>query len=420
MRILFIYPRMQLQLANGNISPTAVLNLASFAKREGNDVCIFERNIDKKSISETMEEFKPDAVVCTLVFAQQITDMQAVCQELRFSYPNCPILCGGLMATLIPELILREGLADYIGIGEGEYTLLELLEVISGRREASTVQSLVYLDQNDQVVRTPLRPFADLSDFPETDFSLLPMEKYFSLLPGGLSRTLTVYSSKGCPSQCTFCFNIFYHRCQYRSRKRETVMREIESLVRDYDADGIMFIDEIWGLDKAELCAYCDNIAALSDKVGKQMRWGCEARIGILSPEELRRMAESGCSLIVFGLESGSPEMLNRIKKGYPLNKIESDFNICKEVGISTWASTIFGFPDETPSQIKQTVHTIFRLNPTIYGTGLFYASPGSVEYNKLVSAGRLKPPSDLVSWSELGERLFMATNYSAIPDREL
>lgn len=420
MRILFIYPKMSLYLATGNMQPGAVLCLASFIQQENHQVSIYERNIDKQSLSQVIADFDPNVVVCTLMFAQQIADMQTVCRELRADFPALPILCGGLTASLISDFILQEGLADYVGIGEGEYTLLELLEVVNRQRDPSDVQSLVYLDQNGQVIYTPQRPFADLSKFPDTDYSLLPMEKYFALFPGGLSHSLTVFTSKGCPFQCTFCFNKAYHRCQRRVRTRPSVMREIEALVAGCGAEGILFCDDLWGFDKDELRAYCSDITALSAKLGKQINWGCETRIGVLSPEDLRCMADAGCRLIVFGLESGSPEMLKRIKKDYPLHRVESDFENCKAAGIVIWASAIFGFPGETPSQIRQTVHTIFRLNPTIYGTGLFYASPGSAEYNKLVDEGRLTPPSNLADWSEMGDRQFMGENYSAIPDREL
>ena len=419
MRILFVYPRMPRNLTSGNMPPLAVLSLASFMKREGHDVRVYERNIDKKCVSEMIDGFGPDAFVCTLLLAQQIADMQIVCKELRALRPGIPILCGGLTASLIPELILQEGLVDYIGIGEGEYTLMELLEVVSGRRDPSTVQSLVYLDPNGQPVHTPLRPFANLADFPDTDFSLLPMDKYFSYFPKA-PHTLGVYASKGCPCQCTFCFNAAYHRCQYRARVRASVMREIESLVSDCDADGILFFDELWGVDKEELRAYCNDIASLSERLRKPIRWGCQTSIGVLRLEDMKCMADSGCWFISFGLESGSPEVLKRVKKGYALTKVETDANNCKAAGMCVMLNAIFGFPDETPAQIKQTVHTIFRLNPTIYATGLFYVSPGTEEYNKLVSSGRLKPPGDLAGWSEVEERRFMETNYSAIPDREL
>jgi len=277
----------------------------------------------------------------------------------------------------------------------------------------------VYLDKAGRPVHTPLRPFADLAEFPDTDFSLLPMDRFFTYFPEA-PRTMTLYASKGCPAQCTFCFNTVYHRCQRRVRARQSVMREVEMLVSVYSADGILFVDEAWGLDNEDLRMYCADIAAMSQKLGKQIRWSCITRIGVLGFDDMRLMADTGCWMISFGLESGSPEMLKRIKKGYPLKRVETDVNNCKSLGIKVWVSAIFGFPSETPAQIKQTVHTIFRLNPTIYGTGTFYASPGAAEYNNLVASGRLAPPSDLKSWAKLGERQFMDKNYSAIPDREL
>jgi len=398
----------------------AVLSLASFIQAQGHQVRIHERNLDDISLSRVLNEFRPEVVVFTLMFAQQLADMQNAHKQLRAERPELPVLCGGQMASLIPELLLREGLTDYVGIGEGEYTLLELLEVIEGRREPATVQSLVYLDANGAPVHTPLRPFADLSEFPDTDFTLLPTEKYDISLPGDLNRGLTVYASKGCPSKCTFCYNAAYHRCQYRLRPRESVMREIEALVTTYNAEGIIFVDDLWGLRKEDLRAYCDFFVALSARLGRTIWWACETRIGVLSREDLRHMADAGCKAIMIGLESGSPEVLKRIKKGYPLNRVVSDFENCATAGIATMADAIFGIPGETPTQIKQTIHTIFRLNPTIYAVGMFIATPGSEEYSKLATAGKLTPPATISDWADFGERFFLGGNYSAIPNREL
>lgn len=420
MRILFVYPRMDLSMALDAMPPYGPLYLASFLQREGHEVRIYERNIDRTPLARAVEAFRPDVIVCTLLFTKQIADMQTLCRALRASHPGLPILCGGLTASLVPEQLLRDHLADYVGVGEGEYTLLELLEVVQGKRDPSTVQSLVYLDAGGEAVHTPLRPFANLAEFPETDFSLLPMDKYFVYFPRA-PRTTMVFASKGCPFQCTFCFNAAYHRCQYRARKRETVMREIEALVADWGADGIIFNDELWGLDRAEMYAYCDDILALSKKLGKPIHWICETRIGMMQYEDFKRMADSGCWMLSFGLESGSPEMLRRLKKTYPLDRVETDVNNCKAVGIGIAANGIFGFPDETPAQVRQTIHTIFRLNPTIYSTGLYITFPGTEEYNKLVASGRLAPLGALKEWArELEERKFMVHNFSAIPDREL
>jgi radical SAM superfamily enzyme YgiQ (UPF0313 family) len=421
MRILFVYPCMPRSLALGDMPPYGPLFLASFVQQEGHEVRIYERNIEKTPLVRVMDEFRPDVIVGTLLFGGQIPDMQAVCKQLRSRYPGLPILCGGLTASMIPELLLQEGLADYVGISEGEYTLLELLEVVRGQRDPSTVQSLVYLDSSGKAVHTPLRPFADLTKFPETDYSLLPMDQYATFFPE-VPRVSVVHSSKGCPFQCTFCFSPGYYRCQYRTRRRQTVMREIETLVTDFGMDGVVFNDELLGFHKEELHAYCDDISALSKQLGKAIRWGGETRFGMLKYEDFKHMADTGCWLLAFGLESGSPDMLKRLKKTYPLDKVETDINNCKAVGIRTMTNAIFGFPDETPAQVKQTVHTIFRLNPTIYSTGLYIVLPGTAEYDSLVCAGRIEPLRDLQDWSstKVEERKFMVQNLSSIPDREL
>ncbi|MDR1734942.1 MAG: B12-binding domain-containing radical SAM protein [Oscillospiraceae bacterium] len=421
MRILFVYPLLTKFVSpfRGITLPVSVLQVASFVQAKGHTVQIADRNVQGAASCKRIERFKPDAIAFTVMFTHQIQDFIAESNAIRRKYPELPILSGGLTATLLAESIIKDGNADYVGLNEGEYTLLELLEVISGKRTPDTVQSLVYRTPDGEIVQTAQRSFVDLADFPLADYSLLPMDKYAASYPG-VSRAFPVIASKGCPAACTFCVSKAYNRGCCRQRSRESVMQEIRTLVTEYDADGIIFYDETFGVDKAALEGHCADFIALRTESGKPIKWLCESRIGVLTRDDLDRMANAGCIMIQFGIENGSPEILQRIKKGYNPAKVETDIRNCKSSGIRPLTSLILGFPDETEAQIRQTIHLIFRLNTETYSAGYYYASLCSEDYNRLVAERRLVPVQSLSKHKKTGNRYSVDTNYAAIPTKEL
>jgi len=379
----------------------------------GHAVRIFDHQLER-DIAKAVAEFKPDAVAITLLSQTMIPDAMESARAMKAL--GLPVFWGGHMASAIPEEIARSGLADYVGISEGEYTLLELLEVVAGRRAPDTVPGVAYVDENGEYHRTPDRPFADLADFPPLDYSLVPMGRFAS---GFLfaDRVFMMVTSKGCPHQCTFCFNREYHRCQRRAYPREVIFRQIETLVRDYGADGLIFGDEVFGTDKRELRAFCEGLKALNLGV----KWYTESVVGALARSDLALMYDAGCRMLAFGLECGSAEMRKKIHKYYDASKVDETFRNCREVGIRAAAFFIIGFPGETPGQVRETVRLYFRLQPDSTGLCLYLPIPGSQLYRELEASGQLRPKKTLeaygaspIGWNRETE------NFSRVPTKEL
>jgi len=143
---------------------------------------------------------------------------------------HLPVLWGGHTASAIPEEAARSGCVDYVGISEGEYTMLELLE---GRRAPETVPGIAYVDERGEYRRTPDRPFANLADFPPLDYSLIPTRKFYTPLPFA-SRLFIMMASKGCIYKCAFCFNSEYHRCQWRAYPLDVIFQQMKYLAEGF------------------------------------------------------------------------------------------------------------------------------------------------------------------------------------------
>ena len=412
MNILLINPSVGF-LPSTQPAPLGLLSIGSYLKAHGCQVRLYDRNIEKTPLAQVMETFRPDAAGVSVISTQPLADGAAVSRALRAQ--GIPVVWGGQMASVVPELILREGAADYIVVGEGEVVFRALLRAIERKEDLSRVNGIVYLDETGSACRTPEPGFADLADFPVIDWSLTDPKKYFRSHMCCTKMTF-LYRSKGCYSRCTFCSNESFHHCQYRKRPDAHVLAEIKELAEEHGLNGVEFADELFGVNKRELYEFCDGLRDLN----LEFVWGCSTRLNHMTREDLQYMYGAGCRWIFYGVESGSPDMLLRIKKGINLDKIDREFRDCREIGIAAYAGFIIGLPDETEDQLRDTARLMLRLETNFINTLMFYPIPGSALYNELVESGRLVPPGALQGLGAFSLFQQMSANYSNVPLRDL
>jgi len=394
-------------------APLGLLSIGSYLKERGFHVRIYDRSIDKKPLEKVIQEFRPDAVGVSMISTLPLADGAAVSRRIRAL--GIPVVWGGQMASAAPELVLREGVADYVVVGEGEITFHELLRAIEQKSDVTQIKGIVYQDETGAICRKPEREFANLADFPITDWSIIDPPNYFRSHMC-CTKMFYLYCSKGCPCRCTFCSNESFHHCKYRKRPNEHVLAEIKELATKYGLNGVEFADELFGVNKRELYEFCDNLRDLHLNVA----WGCSTRLNHLRREDLQYMYDSGCRWIFYGVESGSPEMLKRVRKEIDHANIDQEFRNCSEIGIAAIAGFIIGLPDETEGQLLQTVRLMQRLETNFINTLMFYPIPGSALYQELVSKKRLAPPETLRDLGAFSLFQQKSGNYSSVPKREL
>jgi len=412
MNVLLMNPS-QGFLPSTQTTPLGLLSIGSYLKERGYRVRLYDRNVDKTPLEKCLQEFRPDAVGVSVISTPPLADGAAISRRIREL--GIPVIWGGQMASAAPELVLREGVADYVVVGEGELSFYALLRALEQKQDAAGVGGIAYRDKAGAICRTPEREFANLADFPVTDWSLIDPPKYFRSHMC-CSKMMFLYCSKGCPCRCTFCSNESFHHCQYRKRPNEHVLTEIKELATKYGLNGVEFADELFGVNKRELYDFCDSLRGL----GLDFVWGCSTRLNHLKREDLQYMYDSGCRWIFYGVESGSPEMLKRIRKGIDTSIIDQEFRHCGEIGIVAYAGFIIGLPEETEDQLRQTVRLMLRLETNFINTLMFYPIPGSALYKELVSKKRLIPPETLRDLGAFSLFQQKSGNYSNVPKREL
>ncbi len=414
MRVLLVSPKTE-KCNRAKSLPLGLLSIASFLAAHGHQVRLYDRAVEKISLSEAVRAFSPGLVGVSLITYKMLEDALAVSEFCKAK--GLPVIWGGPTASVLPEAVFKNACVDAVSVGEGEETWLDLANAYAAgpAPELSRIPGLALRDGSGGVFFTPQRPFTDLSVLPDTDWSFVDVEQYFQT-SYGCKRMLYLYSAKGCPFRCVFCYNKEFHRCTYRKRPLEPLLREIRFLVENHGMDGVYFADELWCRSVREMHETCDALKSLQ----LDFVWGCQTRIGIFGQEDFDYMYASGCRWVFFGVESGSPRVLQAMNKHMDYELVVPTFAACKRAGIVTIGSFIAGFPGETEDDMRQTVALIERLDTTLINLNFFIVMPGSDIYYRLVEEGRYPRITDLHRLEEEDFMLLLKNNFSEISTRDL
>lgn len=414
MKVLLINPKItQLSRRRKATSvPLGLLAIASYIKTKGHTVKIVDQTIKSENIEKHIKSFNPDVVGVSV--HSTVTGMSAVKVSKTAKKYNKPVIWGGYIASQLTETCFQEGCVDFIVRGEGEITLSELLDKIEHGGSFYDIDGLAFVDRNGIHINKD-REFADLASFPVTDWSFINPGIYSQAYLSS-QKMIYLYLSKGCPGECTFCYNPKYYKCMQSKRPPEQVVEEIEYLVKNFGIDGVYFADEFFYPGKEDLTTF---IRLITEK-NLDIKWGGQTRLGVYSKEELQQMYDAGCRWLLCGVESGCEARIKEIKKGINLKKAKETFDNCREIGINTQSSFIIGYPGETEEELKETVSFALSLNASLCPMNIFYYQPGTEIFENVVSSGQYNPPKTLKEWGKSQSDEYYETNLSKIPHKDL
>ena len=394
------------------VIPLGLLSIATHLKNNGHTVKIVDRSVENIRIEKILNSFEPDIVGISSLTFGSFNDALKVSGLVKEQ--DIPVVWGGQIPSLVPEIVLKEGCVDCVVMGDGEIAMLELLEAFFCGKPLSEIDGIAYIE-NGEIKITKPRELADLSLFPIIDWSFVDPSKYF-IRNVSCKRTLHIYSSKGCPGQCTYCYSPCFSRGEWRPRPMEYIISEIKYLVENFDLDGIYFADDLISPNRDYLSLFCSSLKAS----GIEFFWGCNMRADTCTREELQMMYDSGCRWILFGIESGSKERQKLIKKRLDLDKAGITVDWCREIGILTTTSFIVGYPDETVEELKETVSYMLALNSDVKVTGTYGVIPKSGLYDYLIKNNRIEAPQSYSEWKKLKWLDKLGKNFSAVPAIDL
>ena len=335
--------------------------MAAVLEKNGYDVTVVDAPAYKMTYKETehaIRRFEPDIVGITSVAATFTSAIQ-VAKDIKTSCPRALTVFGGPHATVMDKQIISENEeVDVVVRGEGEQTIADLARYASnsGLKNLNEVEGITFRKEGG-VVRTPDRPLIqNLDELPFPAYHYFPLRKYQIFRKLGLPMV----TSRGCASQCTFCYVPQIAGNNFRARSPKNVVDELEWTQNEYKADFITFTDEVFTYEKERVFEICSEIKRRNLKVP----WDCQTSADYVSRELLAKMRSANCQLICFGVESGSQEILNAMKKGTTVKQNEMAVKWAKEIGLSVVISLIIGYPGETKESLKQTFDFIKKTEP--------------------------------------------------------
>lgn len=430
MKVLLIHPVIR-EWAKPNCFPSGLGYLAAEIINAGHEVEIYDCNATRPS-DEEFEKFIANSdydLVGTGGIVTIYKTIKKIVVKLKEIHPDRPIIVGGSCGTSAPAVVMNRTPADFVCIGEGERTLIELLNVLQNNGDESTVNGIWYRKEDGSTAATPPRAIIkDIDALPLPRWDLFPMDVYVKNPIGavnvnkwndgsGASDTpgsMNLVSSRGCPYHCTYCYHDFMG-AGYRFRSARNIFDEIVILKERYGVQYFHFTDDCFIINKNNVLEFCDLM--INANLG--VEWGCAGRVNLMTEELILKMKEAGCVFIGYGIESGSPSILESIKKKVKVEQAEEAIRLTqKHFG---WAdcSFIVGLPGETKETIRETIEFCKRTNlaPEV----VFFATPypGTELFDIAKKAGKIPDDEEFIlSLGEQGEQVLV--NFTEFSDEEL
>lgn len=387
--------------------PLSLLAIGAFLEKEGFEVTIYDKRKDNSAHEKILSQLKGSLVVgITSLTGPQIADGIELSKKIKRSNANVPVVWGGWHASLLPEQTLSNPYIDFVVRGQGEITFVELLEALQRKAPLESVQGLLF-KKDGKIIDNGSRGSIDINQFPFLAYHLIDMTKY----PGRPSTPSDVYTTirtqQGCPYRCEFCAEpIVYKRKSVRYTPKRTV-DEIERLVNDYGITEISFQDPTFILSVKHLKAFCNEMIRRKLKV----KWGATARyttIARMDGDTLALLKKSGCDILHPGVEAGSQEMMDYIKKDQKLDYLIDCVEKLVRYEIRGLYSFIIGMPGEPEGEISkvfQLVKKIKEKDPEAIVPINFYTPyPISPLYHKAIAQG-FQEPQTLEGWQDFSAR---------------
>jgi anaerobic magnesium-protoporphyrin IX monomethyl ester cyclase len=363
--------------------PLGISYIAAVLEKNSVDVSIIDASameMDWYELGKEIEKISPDVVAITAL-TPTIEQALETAKIAKSILPESTIILGGYHPTFTFKKLLENEFLDIIIIGEGEYTMLEVVQSLLNGSELRRVKGIATRD----FVTPPREIIEDLDTLPFPARHLLPMDKYKILnikLPTG-----TLVSGRGCPYQCSFCSSAAMHGKKLRLRSAQNVVDEMEHLINDHHAETIAFMDDTFTINKKRVEEICDELK----KRDLDVYWGCTTRVDTLSLDLLKKMKDSGCITLFMGVESSDQLILNNVNKQTTINKVKKAFEMARNYDMRTIASVVLGMPGDSRENILKTIKFVKNLNPSYAVFSLATPYPGTPFYKQAVSENLIK-----------------------------
>ncbi|MEE9293449.1 MAG: radical SAM protein [Phycisphaerae bacterium] len=367
--------------------------VAGYLQRHGLNVAVLDAKLAKKTVKQTVDdivEHRPRVLGLTAM-THMIATAAKVARAVQAVHPDTVVVLGGFHGSFLPERTLREFPAfDYIVVGEGEMAFLELVQTVLAGEDPSNVQGIASRvgsavrttnailvgghgvvrmadptsgDQPEVRLNGRGRIPENLDDLGMPAWDLFPQAKMYPIM-----------SQRGCPFGCNFCSRPYGRTLRQRTPKH--VVAELMRSVEQYGCRRVDFYDETFTVRKDYVVALCNAIIA--EGLHRKLRFWSYVHANTIDLPTAKKMKQAGFAEVGFGVESGDPEIMRRMKKGVNRNDVFRAARVFREARLKFGAYFIIGHPHETVQTARRSIDLAARINPDSVAFGIMTPYPGT------------------------------------------
>ncbi len=385
MKILLINPpqkRIYGKMNSPDYPPLGLAYIGAVLERENYFVKILDLGAEEISVSKLISIIKTYNVVGLTATTPTFSEAEKIFKLIKEN-SNAITILGGIHATINPDDCLKCNNLDFLVRGEGETTILELINAIKSKSSLTKINGISFRNKK-KIVHNPSRELINnLDELPFPARHLFKHKKY-TYPDSLLSPVMPIMTSRGCPHNCTYCCTklIFTRKVRFRSAKN--VVDEIEFLIKNYSVKEVHFWDDNFTLKKQRVKEIRDEL--MRRKIRLKFAFPNGLRVDQVDKEILSWLKEMGVYNLTFGVESGNQIVLNNVEKGTTLEQIRKAYFLAKSMGFETWGFFMFGLYGETEKTIRDTINFAKEIDPDVAKFHILKPFPGTKIFEQLKS----------------------------------
>jgi anaerobic magnesium-protoporphyrin IX monomethyl ester cyclase len=363
--------------------PLGLLYLAGTLLKNGFEVKLVDGCLEgRDGLEKALAEFHPDMVGITCLTPGRKKALE-VAKMVKDHNAACTVVMGGAHATIMHRQLLEHySYVDYIVLGEGEETCFEIAQ----GKEPAQINGLVYREKG-KIVKTPPRKYVEnLDDLPFPAWHLIDLKRYSARGEGffrGIDLAtevrVSIVFSRGCSGHCDFCSTWWIWQ-GWRHRSPKNMVDEIEWLYREFGIRHFCFADDAMTVDRQATIDLCDEIISRNLNIA----FFATTRTDCVDEVVLRKLQQAGCYNMSFGIETGSPLLLEKMGKENDIATSEQAIRLCKQLKLKVTALMIIGNVGETEETLCDTINFLKRTQPDEIGcVGGLWILPGTKLYQQ-------------------------------------
>lgn len=364
--------------------PLGILYISAYLEKHGVSNDVFDSTFSsKKRFQKYLLEHRPGIVGIYVNLMTKLNVLDVI-SFIKSNLPQTVVILGGPEVRYSAENFLRNQ-ADYIVIGEGEETMLELVNHLRNSPgdpdgTDTLIPGIAFLNDGNFVQTPERQKLKDLDELPHPNREKIDLHRYLDAWRNTHGKNaISVSTMRGCPYTCKWCSRAVYG-LSYRRRSPEKVVEELVSIKENYNPDSLWFVDDVFTISHKWLEKFSSELKRRNITIPYE----CITRADRMNEEVVKTLKETGCFRVWIGAESGSQKVIDLMDRRVDVNQVRDMIRLTKRYGIESGTFIMLGYPGETEEDIEETIHHLKESDPDYFTITVAYPIKGTELYQEV------------------------------------